>query len=113
MAIGRLLVLLIPLVGVVGVIYPLFRFMPTLYGLEVQWRISRMYRELRQLEEDPDSRGAGRTLDDLTERLNRLEEKASHLEVPLFYANLLYTLRMHIALVRERLTRTERKPTAE
>lgn len=109
-AIGRLLVLLIPLVGV---IYPLFRFMPTLYGLEVQWRISRMYRELRQLEEDPDSRGAGRTLDDLKERLDRLEEKASHLEVPLFYANLLYTLRMHIALVRERLTRTERTPTAE
>jgi TRAP transporter TAXI family solute receptor len=112
-AIGRLLVLLIPLVGVVGVIYPLFRFMPALYGLEVQWRISRMYRELRLLEKDPDSRGAGRTLDDLTERLDRLEEKASHLEVPLFYANLLYTLRMHIALVRERLTRTERTPTAE
>ena len=71
-----------------------------------------MYRELRLLEQDPDSRGAGRTLDDLTERLDRLEEKASHLEVPLFYANLLYTLRMHIALVRERLTRTERTPTA-
>ncbi len=110
MAIGRLLVLLIPLVGV---IYPLFRFMPALYAWEIRWRIFRMYRELRLLEKDSGSRDTGRTLDDLNEGLNRLEEKASRLQVPLFYANLLYTLRMHIAVVRERLTRTERRPTAE
>ena len=109
-AIGRLLVLLIPLVGV---IYPLFRFMPALYAWEIRWRIFRMYRELRLLEKDSGSRDTGRTLDDLNEGLNRLEEKASRLQVPLFYANLLYTLRMHIAVVRERLTRTERRPTAE
>jgi hypothetical protein len=46
--------------------------------------------------------GAGRTLDDLTTGLDRLEEKASHPRLPLSYADLLYTLRVHIALVRER-----------
>jgi hypothetical protein len=49
-----------------------------------------------------ESPGARRTLDDLTTGLDRLEEKASHPRVPLSYADLLYTLRVHIALVRER-----------
>ena len=37
--VGRLLVLLIPLVGV---LYPLLRFMPALYGWAVRWRIFRV-----------------------------------------------------------------------
>ncbi len=49
-----------------------------------------------------------RVLMTLNERLDRLEEKANHIRVPEFYANLLYTLRMHIALVRERMTRLEK-----
>jgi TRAP transporter TAXI family solute receptor len=109
-AIGRLLVLLIPLVGV---IYPLFRLMPALYAWEVRWRIFRIYRELRLLEKDAESPGSGRTVDDLNEGLDRLEERASRLQVPLFYTNLLYTLRVHIAVVRGRLTKEKRTPVAE
>jgi hypothetical protein len=109
-AIGRLLVLLIPLVGV---IYPLFRFMPALYAWEVRWRIFRIYRELRLLEKDVESRDSARPVDDLNEALDRLEEKASRLQVPLFYTNLLYTLRAHIALVRGQLTRAEVTPIVE
>ena len=108
--IGRLLVLLIPLIGL---IYPLFRLMPALYAWEVRWRIFRMYRELRLLEKDAESPGSGRPVDELTEGLDRLEAKASRLQVPLFYTNLLYTLRAQIALVRGRLTKAERKPIAE
>jgi hypothetical protein len=95
----------------VGVIYPLLRFTPALYAWEIRWRIFRMYGELRLLEKDRQSRRAGQPRDDLNERLDRLEERASSLRVPLFYANLLYTLRMHIALVRERVERTEGTPT--
>jgi TRAP transporter TAXI family solute receptor len=109
-AIGRLLVLLIPLIGL---IYPLFRLMPALYAWEVRWRIFRMYRELRLLEKDAESPGSGRPVDELTQGLDRLEAKASRLQVPLFYTNLLYTLRAHIALVRGRLTKAERTPIAE
>jgi TRAP-type uncharacterized transport system substrate-binding protein len=98
--IDRLLILLIPLIGV---IYPLLRLMPALYGWEMRWRIFRQYRELRALEKNLESRGAGQGIDDLHESLDRLEEKASSLHVPLFYANQLYMLRMHITLVRERL----------
>lgn len=103
--IGRLLPLLIPLVGVV---YPLLRFMPALYAWQIRWRIFRMYGELRRLEEDVESRTPAESIDDLAEQLDRLERKAHRLPVPQFYADVLYTLRMHIAMVRERLKKTDR-----
>jgi hypothetical protein len=108
--VGRALPLLIPLVGV---IYPLLRFTPALYGWPVRWRIFRIYGELRRLESDVESRGADRSRDDLKERLDRLEERASHLPVPRSSASLLYTLRMHIALVRERLEKAEKTPVVD
>jgi TRAP transporter TAXI family solute receptor len=98
--IDRLLILLIPLFGV---IYPLFRLMPALYSWEMQLRIFRLYRELRTLEKDLDTRSTEQGIGGLSEWLGRIEEKANRLQVPLFYSNQLYTLRMHITLVRERL----------
>jgi len=103
--VNRLLVLLIPLVGV---IYPLVRFAPALYGLQMQRRIFRLYGELRFLERDVESHGVGQGIGDLSSRLDRIEEKANRLRVPVFYSNMLYTLRMHIALVRERMARLEK-----
>jgi TRAP transporter TAXI family solute receptor len=108
--IDRLLILLIPLFGV---IYPLLRLMPALYGWEMRWRIFRLYRELRILEKDLESRSAGQSIGDLNEWLERLEDKANRLRVPLFYANQLYTLRVHITLVRERLMRWKGTPNAD
>ena len=104
--VGRLLVLLIP---VVGVIYPLVRFMPALYGLQMQRRIFRLYGELRFLEKDVEAHGAGQDISDLNARLDRLEEKANHLRVPMFYSNMLYTLQMHITMVRERMGKKARE----
>jgi TRAP-type uncharacterized transport system substrate-binding protein len=108
--IDRLLILLIPLFGV---IYPLLRLMPALYNWEMRLRIFRLYRELRTLEKDLDTRNEGQGIGDLSEWLERLEEKANRLRVPLFFANQLYTLRMHITVVRERLMRWERTPNAD
>ena len=104
--VGRLLVLLIPLVGV---IYPLVRFAPALYGMQMQRRIFRLYGELRFLERDLGSYGIGQNIGDLSSRLDRIEEKANRLRVPVFYSNMLYTLRMHIALVRQRMERFQEK----
>jgi len=107
--IDRLLILLIPLIGV---IYPLFRFMPALYAWEIRRRILRLYRELRFLEKNLESQGTEQSIGELNERLEGIEAKANHLRVPLFYSNQLYTLRMHITLVRERLKRWEGTPSA-
>ena len=62
-----------------------------------------MYGELRFLEvELTGSRG---TCDagEMVARLDRLEEQANHLKVPVAYSSMLYELRTHIDLVREGL----------
>ena len=106
----RLLVLLIPLVGV---IYPLVRVLPTLYDNAMRQRIYRLYGELRFLEKELGSRGAGTDSSDLRERLDRLEETANRLQVPTTYGSMVYTLRDHIVLVRGRLSNRERTTTAD
>jgi TRAP-type uncharacterized transport system substrate-binding protein len=101
--IDRLLVLLIP---VVGVLYPLMRLFPALYGMQVQRRIFRLYGELRFLEHDLELSGAGQNFDELNSRLDRIEEKAHRLRAQGIYSNMRYTLWMHITLVRERMAKS-------
>jgi hypothetical protein len=98
--VGRLLVILIP---VVGVLFPVVRFVPALYGWGIRRRIFRLYGELKFLEAEMEVRGLHADVKDLLQRLDRLEERANHLRVPTMFAQLLYTLRHHITLVRQRL----------
>jgi hypothetical protein len=98
----RLLVLLIP---VVGVIYPLAQILPTLYNKAMQQRIYRLYGELRFLEHELEKQRAGENREKLIAELDRLEKKANELHVPVTYSSMLYTLRDHIVLVRELLKR--------
>jgi TRAP transporter TAXI family solute receptor len=98
---GRLLILLIP---ILGVLYPMMRFVPAVFGWAMRSKISRLYGELRYLEDEMEAGGpAGRDGPALAARLDQLEQQANHLKVPMGYANMLYMLRDHIALVRQRL----------
>lgn len=54
------------------------------------------------IELECESRG-GSTAEEMLARLERLEERADHLRVPRSFATVLYTLRVHIGLVRSRL----------
>jgi TRAP transporter TAXI family solute receptor len=96
---SRLLLLLIP---VIGVAYPLLRMAPTLYGWSMRRRIFRLYGELKYIEVELDASG-GVPAGDLLAQLQRLEERANHLQLPFAFAPFLYQLRNHIALVRERI----------
>lgn len=96
---GRVLVLLIP---VIGVAYPLLRTTPALYGWSMRRRIFRLYGELKSIEIEFETNG-NRTTDEMTARLNRLEKRADHLRVPRAFVTLLYTFRLHIGMVRARL----------
>jgi len=100
--VSRILVLLIP---VVGVAYPLLRTAPALYGWNMRRRIFRLYGELKLIEIELEARG-GQASDELRSRLDRLEERANHLYIPPAFAQFLYHLRNHIGLVRERFQRT-------
>jgi TRAP transporter TAXI family solute receptor len=96
--VSRILVLLIPIVGVA---YPLLRTAPALYGWNMRRRIFRLYGELKLIEVELEARG-GQTSDELRSRLQRLEKRADHLYIPPAFAHFLYQLRNHIGLVRER-----------
>jgi TRAP-type uncharacterized transport system substrate-binding protein len=103
----RLLILLIPIVGVV---YPALRLLPPLYAWTMQRRIVRLYGELKLIEADLDDRGDGKEAGDLVGRLDGLERSANQLRVPVLFSATLYTLKHHIGLVRQRL---ERRPDEE
>ncbi len=100
---GRLLLLLIPLLGI---FFPLVRFVPPLYGWQVRRKIYRSYGELRFIEHALDDRNQGQRVSDLVEQLDRLEDRVDHLHVPVFYAEMLYILRVQLTLVRGRLERS-------
>lgn len=104
--VGRLLVILIP---VIGVIFPLIRLLPVVYGWVVRRRVFRLYGELKFLEAEMEARSAGVEVKDLLDRLDRLEDRANHLRVPTAFAHFLYTLRVHIGLVRGRLLQRTRQ----
>ncbi|MFL6580924.1 MAG: TAXI family TRAP transporter solute-binding subunit [Burkholderiales bacterium] len=98
--VGRLLLILIP---VIGVVIPLFRFIPASYGYIVRRRVFILYGELKFLEAELEARKSDEPVKDLLERLGRLESRANQLRVPIMFSHFLYNLRSHIDLVRARL----------
>jgi TRAP-type uncharacterized transport system substrate-binding protein len=96
----QLLVILIP---ALGVMYPLLRFLPAVYAWAMRRRVFRLYGELKYLEDQLMSRGPQQDVADLVARLNKLEERASRFRLPVSFRPLLYALRLHIDLVRQRL----------
>jgi TRAP-type uncharacterized transport system substrate-binding protein len=96
----QLLVLLIP---VLAVLYPLLRFLPALYGWAMRRRVFRLYNELKRLEDQVASLDAPENSADILARLDRLEDRASRFRLPVTFRPLLYALRLHINLVRQRL----------
>jgi TRAP-type uncharacterized transport system substrate-binding protein len=89
------------LVSIIAVLIPLSRLVPPLYEFRVRSRIFRWYARLRDVE---DALERGDTpAQDLLEELKDVEDRASHISVPLSYADELYALRQHIDLVRARI----------
>jgi TRAP-type uncharacterized transport system substrate-binding protein len=98
---GKLIVLLIPLLGV---LYPILRTVPPVYDWLMRSKIARIYGELRFLEDEIiDARRTGADTSAMVARLDRLEGQANQLRIPVAYASMLYILRNHIDVVRGRL----------
>jgi TRAP-type uncharacterized transport system substrate-binding protein len=96
--IGKLIILLIP---ILGVLYPMMRLLPRTFDWLMRSKVLRMYGELRLLEDElATARTSGGATPDMMARLDRLEQRANHLRLPVGYATMLYTLRDHINLVR-------------
>jgi TRAP transporter TAXI family solute receptor len=104
----RLLILLIPLFAVV---FPIAQFVPTAIAFVIQRRIFGLYGELRMLEMELEEAGRGAPRADLAADLENLAKRASHLRVPLGYAQRLFILKSHIAQALEEVDR--RRGSAE
>lgn len=98
--VDRLLIILIPLIGLM---YPILQFLPVLYAWNIRRKIYQLYGELWLLEHELEGSNTGHNADDLEGQLTRLEKKAATLRLPKSYVDMLYRLREHIALVRNRL----------
>lgn len=98
--IDRLKIMLLPLVALA---YPLFKIIPPTYDWRMRSRIDRWYKELQSIERDME---AGASRDELLHRLTQLEaleRNVRRLTMPVAYGNALYSLRLHIAMLRDEL----------
>jgi TRAP transporter TAXI family solute receptor len=98
--IDRLKIMLLPLVALA---YPFFKLVPPTYDWRMRSRINRWYKQLQSIER---SVSAGATRDELARQLaevEALELKVRRLAVPIAYGNPLYSLRLHIAMLRDEL----------
>ena len=87
------------LVGIVAVLIPLSRTVPTLYEFRIRSRVFRWYARLRAVENDIGTRPAAELLLELQE----IEARVEGITVPLSYTDELYALRSHIEMVGNRL----------
>jgi TRAP-type uncharacterized transport system substrate-binding protein len=102
--VSELLTLLIPLAALA---YPLLRLAPGVYGWGMRRRVFRLYGELKFLETQLDARSEAEPVDDLRAALEQLETRANRMHTPTAFAHIVYTLRVHIGLVRDRLARRQ------
>jgi TRAP-type uncharacterized transport system substrate-binding protein len=87
------------LLSIVAVLIPLSRVVPPLVEVRIRSRVFRWYGRLRAIEAATGARPAAALLAELDD----IEAKVAQIQVPLSYADELYTLKSHIQFVRRRL----------
>jgi TRAP transporter TAXI family solute receptor len=95
--IDRLKIMLLPLITLV---YPLFKLIPPTYDWRMKSRINRWYKDLQAIEQGAERQPTAEELKRCLAELDRIERIVQRMSMPVSYANPLYTLRLHIALLR-------------
>lgn len=103
--VDRLKVMLLPLLVL---LIPMFKLVPPTLRWKTRRKIIRWYRQLREIDLEIEADAAD--IDKLTAEIDTIEREVSRIAVPLGYANQLYDLRVHIALIRDRLRRKSAAP---
>jgi hypothetical protein len=97
--IERALSVFLPLAAVA---YPIFKILPMMYDWIVRSKIQRFYREMRMVESAMEDQ-AELDAPGLAAKIDELEQRAMHLRLPGAYDSSLYTMRVHIGLLRSHL----------
>lgn len=96
--VDRMVVMLIPLLAV---LLPVLKLAPWLYNWRIKSRIYRRYGELKFIEAEVEHDPARLTREAWLKRVEAIERDVNRLPMPLAFTDMVYTLRSHIALVRE------------
>jgi len=94
--VDRLKVMLLPFLAL---LLPLFKIMPPLYRWRVRSRIYRWYSKLGEIDRSLHEHRSGEI--NAMAELDRIEADIRKINVPLSYADELYNLRLHLALIRD------------
>ena len=98
----RMVVMLVPLFAL---LYPLFKIMPLIYKWRMRSRIYRWYTELRAVDPEIQKDFDPERMEEYLARLNKVENQVSNIAIPPAYAEGLYDLRLHIELLRNKLSK--------
>lgn len=96
----RLKVLLIPLLTL---LYPLFKVTPPAYRWQIRRRIFKWYKRLKKLDMDAYDVTTREGASALLEELQSMDKMVLETSVPLSYTDAIYSLRIHISLIQNRL----------
>ena len=108
--IDRTVVMLVP---VFALLIPILKFAPPLYVWRVRSRIYRRYGELKFLEAELEADPQRYRRAEWLARLDDIEESVQHIPTPLAFSDMLYTLRLHLDLVRATVLRRTSEETAK
>lgn len=106
--VDRLVVLIVPLLVL---IVPASKFAPMLYRWRVRSRIYRWYGALMGIERELMAKPTPEQRSELLGRLDDIEDAVNEIKTPLSFADQLYVLREHVALVRNRLQNSAQAAT--
>jgi len=95
--IGRGLFVLIPLAAIA---FPIFKFLPMMFDWIMRLRIQRFYREMRSIENAMEEKSQQLDASAMTAKIDKLEQRAIRTRLPDAYDSSLYTMRIHIGLLR-------------
>ena len=103
---NRMIIMLLPLLAL---LFPLFKLMPTVYRWRMRSKIYRWYSELETVDTEMNREDLTVNLDEHLLMIDNLEEKVSNISVPSAYSEELYSLRLHIDMLRNKIYRASEK----
>ncbi|TLS76867.1 TAXI family TRAP transporter solute-binding subunit [Mariprofundus erugo] len=104
--VDRLKVMLLPFIAL---LIPLIKVMPPLYRWQVRSRIYRWYGKIADIDHALSAELSIEQLHSLVAELEHLEDEVRKIRVPLSYADELYDLRLHLALVQQQIDKARSK----
>ncbi len=90
-------------VGAIAIILPLFNYLPKAYMWFVRENMSKLYRRLRIIEKGLQTELTVSQVASFQNDLETIDKAASHLMVPTRHSALLFSIKVHINLIRTRL----------